>query len=191
MVWATFFSSAGIIVLAASKLADYGDVIAERTRLGGMFVGTLLMAEATSLPELLTAVNSAHLGVVDLTIGDIFGSSMFNMLMLTVLDLFYYRKRILRRVAMTHALSAGQATILMGMVLAGLLGLVMTALGGLGNLARVERRLLFLEIDAASSFLPIFLVFGCFYIATWYKSPVARFASRKEVRDEPFSAESL
>ena len=39
MVWVTFLISAALIVFAATQLAKYGDVIAIRTRLGGMFVG--------------------------------------------------------------------------------------------------------------------------------------------------------
>ena len=49
MVWIVFVVSAALIVFAANKLAAYGDVIAERTRLGGMFVGVLLLAGAYSL----------------------------------------------------------------------------------------------------------------------------------------------
>ena len=62
MVWLQFLLSAAAIVAAAVKLAEYGDVIAVRTRLGGMFIGTLLLAGATSLPELLAAVNRLGIG---------------------------------------------------------------------------------------------------------------------------------
>ena len=58
MVWLIFAGSAAVIVLAATQLAKYGDAIAVRTRLGGMFVGTLLLAGATSLPELLNRLKS-------------------------------------------------------------------------------------------------------------------------------------
>ncbi|NLE75267.1 MAG: sodium:calcium antiporter, partial [Chloroflexi bacterium] len=105
--------SAATVVLAAVKLAEYGDVIAVRTRLGGMFVGTLLLAGATSLPELLTNINALRQGVPDLAVGSVFGSSMFNMFLLGVLDLIHWRKRILRLVAMKHALTASLANMLM------------------------------------------------------------------------------
>lgn len=54
MVWIEFILSAAVITFAAMQLAKYGDVIGLRTGLGGMFVGTLLLAAATSLPELIT-----------------------------------------------------------------------------------------------------------------------------------------
>ncbi len=115
MVWLIFLGSAAVIVLAALQLAKYGDAIAQRTRLGGMFVGTLLMAGATSLPELLTGINSLSQGVPNLAAGNQLGSNMFNMFVLAVLDLLFRQARILRRVAMRHALTASLGALLIGM----------------------------------------------------------------------------
>lgn len=114
MTWIEFLFSTIVTVLAANYLAKYGDVIALRTKLGGMFVGTLLISGATSLPELLTAINSIEQNVPDLTVGNIFGSAMFNMLMLAVLDMSFRNHRILRSVAASHALSASLAILMMG-----------------------------------------------------------------------------
>jgi len=115
VIWLEFLVSAALIVLAAMKLAECAHAIALRTKLGGMFVGTLLLAGATSLPELFTTLNSINQGVPALAAGNIFGSSMFNMLILAVLDLASPRTRILRRVAVNHALSASIAVLLTGM----------------------------------------------------------------------------
>lgn len=116
MVWLIFLGSAAVIVLAAMQLAKYGDAIAERTKLGGMFVGTLLMAGATSLPELLTGISSLNQGVPNLAAGNLLGSNMFNMFVLAVLDVSFRQARILRRVAMRHALTASLATLLIALV---------------------------------------------------------------------------
>ncbi len=115
MIWLTFFVSAAVIVLAAVKLAEYGDAIGYRTGLGSMFIGTLLVASATSLPELLTAINSIRQDVVDLAAGGMLGSNMFNMFLLGVLSLIFYRQRVLRRVAMKHALSGSVAVFVIGL----------------------------------------------------------------------------
>ena len=114
MMWIQFVVTAALTVLAATKLAEYGDTIALRTGLGRMFIGTLLLAGATSLPELLTTINSINQEVPDLAVGNIFGSCMFNMFMLGVLDLLYRKARILRKVMINHALSAGMAILLIG-----------------------------------------------------------------------------
>ena len=115
MIWLEFVASALIIVVAATRLAAYGDVIALRTRLGGMFVGTLLLAGATSLPELLTAINAIEQNVPNLTVGNIFGSSMFNIFLLAMLDLVYWRSRFVRRLDINHALTASAAVALNGL----------------------------------------------------------------------------
>ncbi len=114
MVWFQFIISAIIIVLVAIKLAEYGDAIALRTNFGGLFIGTLLLAGATSLPELLTTINSINQSVPDLAAGNLFGSNMFNMFMLAALDLMNNQKRILRRSALKHALTGSLATFLIG-----------------------------------------------------------------------------
>ncbi|HLF91347.1 MAG TPA: hypothetical protein VI451_20555 [Anaerolineales bacterium] len=115
MVWLQFILSAAILVYTAIKLAEYGDVIAVRTRLSGMFIGTLLIAGATSLPELLSAINAIGQGVPNLAAGSIFGSAMFNMFVLAILDLIHQQARILRQVAMNHALTASLANIMTGL----------------------------------------------------------------------------
>ena len=58
MVWLQFLLSSAVVVYAAIKLAEYGDIIAVRTRLGGLFVGTIFLAGATSLPELIASISA-------------------------------------------------------------------------------------------------------------------------------------
>ncbi|MEZ4737237.1 MAG: hypothetical protein R3E79_59915 [Caldilineaceae bacterium] len=131
MIWVRFGLSALLVVLAAVRLAKYGDVIAIRA-LGGLFIGTILLAMATSLPELLTALNSIQQEAPSLSAGDFFGSSMFNMLMLAILDLLHQQKRILRQVAMQHALTAGLATLLMGFAIFAILADMDLRIGWVG-----------------------------------------------------------
>ncbi len=117
MVWIEFILSAAVIVYAATQLAKYGDVIATRTRLGGMFIGVLLMAGATSLPEVLTTISSLKQGVPNLAAGNLLGSNMFNMLVLAILDLLYNQQRILRKAALKHALTGSLAVFSIGLVI--------------------------------------------------------------------------
>lgn len=112
MVWIKFIASAVGIVVAANFLAKYGDIIGVRTGLGGIFIGVLLMAGATSLPEVLTSINAVNQNTPDIAAGNLLGSNAFNMLLLAFLDLMYRKKRLLRKAASRHALS-GSLTILM------------------------------------------------------------------------------
>jgi cation:H+ antiporter len=117
MVWVQFVLSALVIVVAAYFLAKYGDVIAIRTGLGGMFIGILLMAGATSLPELLTSMEAVRQNTPNIAAGNLLGSNGFNMLLLAVLDLLHRSQRILRKAAMRHALTGSLAILMIGLSL--------------------------------------------------------------------------
>lgn len=132
MIWLQFLASAAVVVLAAIKLAEYSDVIAVRTRLSGMFIGTLLLAGATSLPELLSATNALAIGAPNLAAGGLLGSNMFNMFMLAILDILGRNARVLRRVAMRHALTASLAILLIGLVVFLILADIHVAVGWVG-----------------------------------------------------------
>lgn len=136
MIWLQFAVSAGLVIAAVIKLAEYGDAIAFHTKLTGLFIGALLVAGATSLPELLTMISAINQHHIDLTAGDLFGSSMFNMLLLGALDLVFHRTRIIRRVALRHALTASLGTMLTGLAVFFLLADVNVRIGwvGLGSL---------------------------------------------------------
>jgi cation:H+ antiporter len=111
--WLIFIISTVIIVFAASKLAEFGDVIAVRTNLGGLLVGTVFLAAATSLPELITSISAFQVGAPDLAAGNFFGSNMINVVLLALIDLVNYQVPLLRRMAVTHALTAVLASLLM------------------------------------------------------------------------------
>ncbi len=116
MVWLQFVLTSAVIVYAAIQLTKYGDVIAIRTRLGGMFVGTLLLAGVTSLPEVLTTLSALGEGAPDLAAGNLLGSNMFNMLLLAVLDILHSKHRLLRKAAFKHALSGSLTIFMIGLV---------------------------------------------------------------------------
>lgn len=77
-----FIASASLLVGAGIRLARDGDVVAAGTGLGGMWVGAILVAAVTSLPELTTDVSAVWQGAPALAVGDLFGSNMANMLIL-------------------------------------------------------------------------------------------------------------
>lgn len=110
--WLALFVLAGIFVAAAGTvLARSGDEIATRTGLGGLLVGMLLLAAATSLPEIAVDVSAALEGAPDLAVGDLFGSSMANMAILAVIDLAH-RGRVWPGVGIGHARLAAIAICL-------------------------------------------------------------------------------
>lgn len=132
MIWFEFSISAILLVIAATKLAEFGDVIALRTGLGRLFIGTILMAGATSLPEFLTILNSFQQGAVNLAAGNMFGSNMFNMFMLALLDISFRDQRILRVIYNRHALSGAAAALLIGLTLTMMLANLDLSIGWVG-----------------------------------------------------------
>ncbi|GKS58099.1 cation transporter [Nitrospira sp.] len=107
--------SAAVIVSAGAKLSKLGDRIADLTGLGGLWIGMVLMAAATSLPEVLTTVSAGMFDLPDLAAGDLFGAGMTNMLTLGLIDLVHRQKRIWQHTALDHALSAALAMFLTGL----------------------------------------------------------------------------
>ena len=100
-----FLICAAVIIVAGTFLSKYADAIAELTGLGRLLIGSVLLAGATSLPELTVDISAVRLGAVDLAVGDLLGSSLMNLLILAVVDLSYYsRGRMLSKQAAAHAL---------------------------------------------------------------------------------------
>jgi cation:H+ antiporter len=79
--------SGGAVVIAGILLGYSADQISDRTGLGEMWTGWVLLAAATSLPEFVTDVSAVKLHAANLAAGDLFGSSLTNMAILAVLVL--------------------------------------------------------------------------------------------------------
>lgn len=113
LLWLKFLASLVIILFAGTKLARYGDVIAEKTGVGRIWIGLVLLAAITSAPELVTGVSSAVLvGLPDLAVGTLLGSCMFNLTILALLDILHRRRPFLSEVKAQHMASAGIGILL-------------------------------------------------------------------------------
>lgn len=130
--WIIFLITSAVVVIAANQLAKYGDVIAVRTGLGGLLVGTIFLAGATSLPELVTSISSFRQGIPDLAAGNFFGSNMVNIALLAIVDLVQRQTSLLRRVAITHTLTAALAIILMAVATIFIIADIDLAIGWVG-----------------------------------------------------------
>ncbi|HZD59228.1 MAG TPA: sodium:calcium antiporter [Anaerolineae bacterium] len=88
LIWLEFIAVSAVIVYFGYRLSKYGDVIAERTGLGRVWVGTILLATVTSLPELFAGLSaSAIVKDANIAIGNSIGSSAFNVAIVSVADL--------------------------------------------------------------------------------------------------------
>jgi cation:H+ antiporter len=112
-----FLAAAGIIVPSAMVMARSADAMSRLTGMGQLLGGALLVAAATSLPDLLVGINAVRNGWVDLAVGDLLGAALLNMLILAGLDMLRAsRGRMLSRTAAAHALSGTMTVILLALV---------------------------------------------------------------------------
>ncbi|PKN94753.1 MAG: cation transporter [Chloroflexi bacterium HGW-Chloroflexi-6] len=122
MIWIEFIVCAALLIWAATLLSKYGDVLAVKTGLGRAWVGAILIAGVTSLPELASGVSAvAWLKAPNLAAGAILGSCLFNLALIAMMDLAYQPGRILSKAHDGHILSAGLGILLLGMVAMGVL----------------------------------------------------------------------
>lgn len=105
-----FIASAAVIVFAGIKLSKYADLLADITGLGRVWIGALLLAGATSLPEALTSISAVTwVDAPDLALGDLFGACMLNMFTLALIDLLNRKAKVWHNVSYTLVLLAGLA----------------------------------------------------------------------------------
>ena len=89
-LWIKFIICALLILISGKKVAKYADVISEKTGLSRLLIGVILVAIATSLPELFTGVGSiVFINAPDLTVGNLFGANTYNLLNIGLMDIFY------------------------------------------------------------------------------------------------------
>ncbi len=113
--WSQFVLCAVVIGYAGTRLSRYGDVIAEKTSLGGTWIGVVMLATVTSLPELMTGVSAvAVAGTPEIAVGDALGSCVFNLLIIVVLDFLHRGESVYTRAHQGHILSAGFGIVLIG-----------------------------------------------------------------------------
>ena len=116
-----FLVCSALIFYHGTKLSFYGDLISIKSGLGKAWVGLILMASVTSLPELVIGISSVTVvGSADLAVGNVLGSCVFNLAILSLLDAILPGKPILTRVASSNVLAATLGTILLCMVGLGL-----------------------------------------------------------------------
>ncbi len=114
-IWLAFAVCLAVIGFAGVKLCRYGDVIAEKTGMGGGWVGLVLVAGVTSLPELVTGVSAVAVAdAPEIAVGDVLGSCVFNLLIIVVLDFLHRGESVYTRARQSHVLSGGFGIVLIG-----------------------------------------------------------------------------
>ncbi len=110
-----------VVVLSGSRLASLADSVADRYGLGDAWVGALLLASVTSLPEVVSGITATWVGQTDMAFSAIFGSCSFNIVLIVLLNGAIGGGSILRGKGGAHTLSSAFGIVLTALALLGIL----------------------------------------------------------------------
>lgn len=91
-------------VFMSIKLSYYGDILSKQSKIGAAFIGGLLIASITSLPEFITSVSAVILDNPTLSFGDIVGSNMFNIFILAVYNIYFFKSNLFKNTSNKYLL---------------------------------------------------------------------------------------
>lgn len=135
-IWLQFALCVTLIGVAGVRLSRYADTIAALTGLSRNWVGLLLLATVTSLPELATGLSAVTVAdAPDIAVGDALGSCVFNLAILALVDVFYRRGAVYSLAGSGHVLSAGFGVILLSVTG---LAVLLTAQGAMPSIGHVS-----------------------------------------------------
>lgn len=113
---------AGLVIFAMGYvLARSGESIAEQTGLGQSFFGAVFVAIATSLPEISTVIAAVRLKRYVMAVSDIFGTNLFDIALIFLVDLAYAGEPVLNTVGPFSVLAAMIGIVVTGLYMAGLI----------------------------------------------------------------------
>jgi len=121
-----YIGAAFLVVGAALWLPRLGAELARQTGLGESFVGSLFIAVTTSLPEIVVSLAAVRIGAIDLGIGNVLGSNLFNLLILGLDDLFYRQGPLFAVADTSHGVAILAVVMMNALFLIGLTYRVMT-----------------------------------------------------------------
>jgi cation:H+ antiporter len=115
VIWLSLLACLAVIGVAGVRLSRNGDIIAEKSGLSRGWVGLILLASVTSLPELVTGLSAVTIAdVPDIAVGNILGACIFNLGFIVVLDFLYRKESIYTRARQGNVLAAGFGIVLIG-----------------------------------------------------------------------------
>lgn len=140
-----------LVVIAAVFLPYFGKYIASQFELSNTFFGTLFLAASTSLPELVVSISALRIGSLNMAVGNLFGSNIFNIYILGIDDLFYREGSFFRTIEHSHLLSI-------------LAIIAMTAVAMIGLLFKAEQKRFILAADTLLILILYVLLMIALYI---------------------------
>lgn len=149
---AGFIFCAVVIITAGVFLVQASKAISIESGLSGSFMGAILVAIVTSLPELATALGAIRIKAYDMILGNIFSSNMFNILTIFFADVAFRQGSIL----------SCPGVGMMDQLVVAILGIGLTVIAIIAIAYRSRRCVLGVGIDAA--LILVFYLIGTYLI---------------------------
>lgn len=118
--WRRFLLAALVVVVAGTWLPEAADRLATAMGWTQGLVGTVFMAVVTTLPEMAVTLGALRIGALDMAIGNLLGSNLFNLAILALADLAYLGAPLLTVASIQHAGTAISAVVMTAVVMIGL-----------------------------------------------------------------------
>jgi len=118
-MWTKFAFFLLIVMGLGIWMASIGKKIILNTTLTETFTGTLILGVATSLPEIIVSFTALRAGSVNMAVGNILGSNLFDLCIIPLFDALC-RRPILGMLSFGQILAAGFVLILSVITIAGL-----------------------------------------------------------------------
>lgn len=117
MIYIQYLFFAALVVFFSIRLSYYVDALDKKTNLSGAFIGGVMLAAVTSLPELFTSLTAVlQLGEPQLVQGNVLGSNVFNLCVIGGIVLCSCRGYQQSKIARSH-----KSTLYYGFVMYALL----------------------------------------------------------------------
>ena len=120
-MWISFLISAVVIIVAGWFLTKASEDIAKQAGLNHSFVGAVMIAITTSLPELVTSVAAVRRGALTLAVGGVLGGNVFDTLFAAMADIAYQKGSIYGAATSKEFIIIGAAVTMTSVLLLGLL----------------------------------------------------------------------
>lgn len=103
MVGIKFAILAFLTAILSIKLSVYADALNKQTKIGSLLIGGLLLAMVTSFPELITSLTAVFINNLGLAIGDVLGSNVFNLLIISCLNIGFVKYFFMNKISYKYS----------------------------------------------------------------------------------------
>ncbi len=116
-IWFPYVASLVLVVFISNKLGEYVDAMDKKTKLSGAFLGGVLLAAVTSLPELVTSITAAIIGQPEMVLGNILGSNVFDVAIIGFLMILFCKRVSRKKISRGNVVICAVTLVISAMIM--------------------------------------------------------------------------